>query len=263
MPRVGVIAVGRDCADVMDAVLAPWIEAMDRHDIHMCFVMATFKGMEGLLPPTVDRDTAAMVVAKGYGNSRFTWKLFEDYATEAEVREAGRSVLMERGCDLIWMLDLDEFYTGRDIDSILAFVAARPLVPWFRLSLKNYVFDNRTYLVQPFQPPRLWRCKVGDRVLARVSYDNDCVYARPDGADAVEDKALPCVTIPPSVAWVKHLSWMNDARGRLKVVYQTRHFAHGAGCSFGWDDARGGLIWNESYFKKTRQPIPETAQDSS
>ena len=51
--------------------------------------------------------------------------------------------------DIIALLDVsDEHYTADNIDRIIAFVERTPLVCWYRLSPKNYVFDDRTYLVR-------------------------------------------------------------------------------------------------------------------
>lgn len=267
--KIGVIAVGRDCADVMDAVLAPWIEAMARHDIRMCLLSATFKGMEGILPPAPDAATVDRMMDyhrryMGHINA----VAFDGYMTEAEVRDAGRRMLMSKNVDLIILLDLsDEYYTARDIDRILSFVDRNPFVASFKGSFKNYVFDDKTYLVEPFQPARIWRTVYGDRVLTRVVYDNDCEYARPDGAAAVRDTALPQLTIPPAIAWVKHLTWPSNERGHSKQRYQEARWSfkegRGNGCSYAWDDAKGRLVFNPEWYARNRLPLPEVARDDS
>lgn len=262
MNRIGVIAVGRDCADVLDSVLAPWIDAMARHDIRICLLSATFKGMEGILPPAPDEATVRAM--QGYHTKhagRINAVAFDGYMTEAEVREVGRRVLMKQGVDLIWLLDCDELYTADNIDRIIAFVNRTPLVTWYKLSLRNYVFDDKTYLVDPFTPPRIWRCKAGEWVLHRCTYDNDMVYSTPAGVE-VADVALSTMTIPPALVLVKHLSWMNDARGQMKVRYQERHFAHGGGCSYAWDPVRG-LVFNPAWYARNRLPLPETVREDS
>lgn len=260
--RIGVIAVGRDCADVMDAVLAPWLEAMGRHDIHMCLLTATFKDM-GLPPKPDDATRAKMERYATKYHDRISSVVFDQEATEAEVRDKGRQILTARDvrCDLIWLLDMDEYYTLAQIERIITFVERNSLMCWYRLSLKNYVFDEKTYLTQPFQPPRIWWVRYGDRVLSEVVYDNDCEYANKDGSAAVRDTILPHLIIPPQVAWIRHESWLSNERSRRKIEYQSKHFAHGAGCSYAWDDEKKIVIFNASYYERTRQALPEVRRD--
>lgn len=278
--KIGVIAVGRDCADVMDEVLAPWIEIMSKYRIHICLLSASFKETESIgIPKTPDDATRLKIeeYATKYSGS-FSSCIFTDYVTEAQVRERGRQILTaaDVDADLIWLLDLsDEFYTVEQIEKIIKFIQTRNSIAWFRLSLKNYVFDKKTYLTDPFQPPRIWHVNCGKFKLAECSYDNDFVYQNigtdgvvNSGSDQtiptfVSDKAFASFTIPPSIAFIRHDTWLNNERSKMKVAYQNLHFAHGAGCSFGWNPAKGGLVWNENYFTKTRQVIPETQSENS
>jgi hypothetical protein len=263
--KFGIIAVGRDCAGVIDEVLAPWIESFRRHDMHICLLSATFKEMEGLLPAGPDKATedAMERYALKYSD-RISSVMFRNYATEAEVRERGRQVLMARDvkADLVWILDCaDELYTVEQIDRIIRFVEHYPLMAWYKLSFKNYVFNDHTYLVQPFQPPRIWWCKYGERVLTQCSYDNDFEYAKLDGTSSVKDDKLPSLVIPPNVVWIRHLSWLSNERSRLKVAYQAKHFGHGAGCSYRWDESTNSLTWNQAYFDRLKLPLPEVVHE--
>jgi hypothetical protein len=267
MLKFGIIAVGRDCADVLDEVLAPWVEAFARHKIHICLLSATFKDMG--LPEGPDKPTEEAMeryAMKYSGN--ISSVMFRNYATEAEVRECGRQVLMARNikADLIWLLDVaDEYYTADQIDRIVRFVERNSLVAYYRVSLKNYVFDDKTYLTQPFQPSRIWWCKYGHRALYECNYDNDFLYAKLDKldeSDVVADNKLPSLTIPPQYVWVKHLSWVSNERSKAKVAYQAKRWNPpvGHGCSYAWDDQRG-LIWNEKYFERSKQALPEVVHE--
>lgn len=263
--KIGIIAQGRNCADVLDAVLTPWIKAMEKHDIHICLTTATFKEMEklGELPSNTDStwnkfDEYATKYAKNISAVKF-----DNYVTEAAARDRGRQVLMAKdiNADLIWLLDLsDEYYTTKQIDDIIAFVKSEPFTVWFRLSLKNYVFDTKTYLEKPFTPPRIWRTKIGGYKIDSCVYDNDFSYINAGGAQ-ISDKSLSNYIIPKSVAWIKHHSWLSDARGKQKVSYQNLHFSHGAGCSYRWNNEENKLEWNPAYFKKVGEVIPNTLKD--
>jgi len=258
--KIGIIAQGRNCADVLDDVLAPWIKAMEKADIHICLLTATFKEMQklGEPPENTDNTLEKFNEYKVKYPKNISSYVFRDYATEAESREVGRSILASQNVDLIWLLDLsDEYYTLEQIEKIIAFIKSEPFTMWFRVCFKNYVFDKKTYLTAPFSPPRIWRTNFSGYKLIKCVYDNDFLYSNAVGAQ-VWDRSLSNYIIPKSIAWVKHYSWLSDARGKQKVDYQNIHFASGAGCSFKWDE---GLKWNDFYFKKVGETIPETAKE--
>lgn len=261
--KIGIIAQGRNCADVLDEVLAPWIEAMKKHDIHICLVTATFKEMEKLGEPHHNTDNTMDKFWEYTGKhpDNFTMVQFNTYVSEAQSRNEGRASLQKLGVDLIWLLDLsDEYYTVEQIDRIIEFVKSEPFATWFRLSFKNYVFDKKTYLAQPFTPPRIWRANIGGYKLSDCVYDNDFQYLNVIGAQ-ISDKQLSNYIIPKGVAWIKHYSWMNDARGKSKVAYQMAHFSFGAGCSYKWNDEKNCLEWNKDYFKKVGEVIPKVEKE--
>ena len=258
--KIGIIAQGRNCADVLDDVLAPWIQAMEKIDIHICLVTATFQEMQklGEPPQNTDNTLEKFNEYRAKYPKNISYYACKGYTTEAESREVGRSILANQNVDLIWLLDLsDEYYTLEQIEKIVAFVKSEPFTMWFRLSFKNYVFDKKTYLVNPFTPPRIWRTNFSGYKLSKCAYDNDFLYTNAVNAQ-VWDRSLSNYIIPKSVAWIKHYSWLSDERGKQKVAYQEAHFSHGAGCCFKWDN---GLKWNGSYFKKVGEPFPETAKE--
>ena len=258
--KIGIIAQGRNCADVLDDVLAPWIEAMKKHDIFICLTSATFKEMErlGEGPKNTDgTEEKFWEYNRKYPNN-ITQVVFNKYASEAESRNAARQELQKIGVDLIWLLDLsDEYYTVEQIDNIIKFVKSEPFSIWFRLSFKNYVFDKKTYLTQPFTPPRIWRTNLGGYKLAECVYDNDFVYTNSIGAQ-ISDKSLSNYIIPKSVAWIKHYSWLSDERSKSKILYQTSHFHGNASCSYRWNNKENKLEFNDEYFKKQGLMRPET-----
>lgn len=263
--KIGIIAQGRNCADVLDDVLAPWIKAMEKHDIHICLITATFKEMEKLGEPAHNTDNTweKFIEYSAMHPKNISALNLNKYVAESQSRNRGREILMseEINADLIWMLDLsDEYYTVEQIDNIVKFVKSEPFTVWFRLSFKNYVFDVNTYLTSPFTPPRIWRTNIGGYKLSDCVYDNDFVYLNSIGAQ-ISDKQLSNYIIPKSVAWIKHYSWLSDARGKQKCAYQAAHFSHGAGCSYRWNDKENKLEWNTDYFKKIGEIIPNTAKD--
>jgi hypothetical protein len=171
---------------------------------------------------------------------------------ETEARGAALQWLVGQGVTHLWQHDADEFITTEQIATIIRFVEARP-VDWYRLSLKNQVFTPNQYLVEPFTPPRIHRVhNPGGFVAAGFHQDNNVYYERPWNGERIPDTQMASLTVPKGVAWIAHRSWLNDSRSKSKVLYQQVRWGN---CSFSWDDAQGGLIWNPAL------PIPETATD--
>jgi len=133
-------------------------------------------------------------------------------------------------------------------------------VDWFRLSLKNYVFDTSTYLADPFTPPRIHRVNIRGYRAHSFWDDNNVLYCGTITRDLKRDVDFPSLTVPKGVAWIRHDSWLNDSRSRRKIEYQVNG-RKWPSCSFAWDDSKGGLIWNEAHFARIGQPIPEVEHD--
>ena len=68
------------------------------------------------------------------------------------------------------------------------------------------------------------------------------------------------MTVPKECAWIPHQTWMSDEKSKKKIDYQLRGRGWPA-CSYSWDESRGGLVFNEEYYRARGLPLPETAQD--
>lgn len=252
--KIGLIYCAWQAADFVPLSLTPWIEAkrarLGGHDFQICAVSVPFESF----PQDEVRDTTRSILGAHAQAGDIDHVVVKDRPMkETEARGAALRWLVGQGVDLIWQWDSDEITTADEIERTLRFVESKPLVAWFRGSLRNYVFDQRTYLTEPFTPPRIHRVRVGGYQAASFWDDNNVNYHGTITRDIKKDmNQFPSTAIPKAVAWVRHLTWLNDARSRAKVLYQQ---SRGWTCSFDWDDARGGLVWRDG------QPVPETAQD--
>lgn len=258
MSRIGVIWVGFNTEEYVEASLRPWIEArrdkLGGHEFVICAVNQPFKGFE----VTEIDDTKEALLARMAALQIDNVISYNDdnpvAVTETEARGAALRWLVEQGCEISVMCDSDEFWTTEQIARALSFVATHPHHVWWRVCLRNYVFDDSTYLVEPFTPPRIHRLKVqGTLTAAGFEQDNDIWYGRVDGMP-ISQRELPSATIPRGSVWVRHLSWPNSPRSRRKIEYQLRARCWPS-CTFAWDDSQGGLIFNPAL------PAPETARD--
>lgn len=257
--RVGVIYSAYNAREYVERSLAPWVHLKYRYgkmsmpvghpknpySFTICAVNVRFAGFE------TETEDGTRELLRAYA-ARGDIHLIDapDNVPEATARGMALSYLKGQ-VDVVWQVDADEFYTEADIHAILAYVRANPYAEWFRLSLKNYVFDEVTYLTEPFTPPRIHRVNVRGYRAHSFSGDNDIQYGGTITRDIVPQERFASVTVPESVAWIRHLTWQDNDRSRAKIEYQL----NGRGwpqCSFAWD---GGLRFNPAL------PAPKTARD--
>jgi hypothetical protein len=252
MSKFGIIYVGYQCADLLKRSLEPWIEVHETqlggHEWLICAVSMPFEGF-----PKWEHDDGTHQLLRDHAYGLESLLTSHDPYKETVARGAALKRLVEQGCTYVWQVDSDEFYTVDQIAAITRFVEARSHVDWFRLSFKNLVFTSDQYLADPFTPPRIHKThNAGGYVAAGFHQDNNVYYERPWNQERVLDTQLPSVLVPKSVAFIAHETWLNNDRSRRKVAYQQ---ARGWNCSFAWDDAQGGLIFNPNL------PEPEIVQE--
>lgn len=244
---VGVIFTAYNMADTLSKSLASWIYAhesyLDGHHFRICAVSVPFVYYN---EPRTD-DTLSILQRAREAGLIDNIILSESPLTEVEARGLALNDLIDNKCDIIIQVDADEFYTSFDISRILSFVSAREYIMAFTVALKNYVFDNKTYLVKPFCPMRIHRTRMGNLKAHCFYADNSILYRDVNGF-TFKDIELTVLNIPKSVAWIPHMSWPNNERSKKKVEYQMARW--GDACSFRWDD-KAGLCWAPN------APIPE------
>lgn len=251
---IGVILTGFNMEEYVGPCLDAWRQArdarLDGHDFLICAVSVPFAGF-----PVSEEDDTVECLAAHLVAGRIDHLIAEPRnIPETTARGMALNWLTLSGADIVWQVDIDEMYEFHEIARIVEFVDANPWAAWFRLSLKNYVFDEQTYLTEPFTPPRIHRVRVDGYRAHSFSGDNDIQYGGAITRDIVPQSRFPSVTVPPSVAWVKHLTWQNNDRSRRKIEYQLQ----GRGwpqCSFAWDDTKG-LVFNPAL------PVPKVARDT-
>lgn len=264
--KVGVIYCAYNTVDMIDRSLDPWVKtrALGQigsqtdpavHDFLVCAVNVAFAGF----PITSEDGTRERLRAsRDAGNIDH---LIEgpDNIPETTARGMALTWLMSQGVDLIWQVDSDEMYTIAQIDLILQTVNLNEWADWFRIAFKNYVFDEKTYLAEPFTPPRIHRVKPHRYANLRPHQfiaDNDIGYMTKgeiDGTVWSQDSLTSAlIPNPSSRMQIKHITWMNDERSRKKVLYQQ---VRGWKCSFAWDDQKG-LIFNPAL------PVPKVIREA-
>jgi len=258
--KLGVIFCGFNTAQYISNSLQPWVQAREKQ-IGGNQIVISAVSVPFIRFPASRTDDSGEIIRDYFLNGFIDQITVHDNPLEEVVaRGNALNYLKSVNCDAVIQVDSDEFYTLEQIEKILQIVNANPYIVWFRLSLKNYIFDGKTYLEEPFQPPRIHRIKTIDGFEAAGFWDDNSVFYT-NGKNTYQDRSFPTKTIHKNIVWVKHLTWLNDERGRDKVNYQKSRWGNDL-CSYEWDDERKELKFNEAYYKRMGIPLPQIVKES-
>lgn len=259
--KVGVLLCAYNMAEYVDNCLSSWIFAKDDKLGDNEFVISAVSASFAEYKDAGITEDSTKERLRWHFNQRNIDYLSDnlEWVSEKEARNAALKPLLQVGCDTIIMVDLDEFYAVQDIENIFNYVKLEKWISSFSVCLKNFVFDHKTYLEEPFTPNRIWRVKTNGYELGGCIYDNNMSYVSVDGKTIGENQ-LPHKKIPQSVAWVRHLTWMDDQKSKAKISYQMKRWNV---CSYKWNEEKDCLEFNEEYYKKVGQPIPRVMKISS
>lgn len=251
--KIGVIFTAYNMADMIHQSLHGWSEAkkncLNGHEYLICGISIPFKKFKD---PVKDNTLQILWdhINRGTLDNLITQ---EEPLLETEARTLALKYLMSKDIDVIIQVDADEFYSQKDISNIFSFVEKNSFISCFKGSLKNYVFNEKTFFKKPFNPMRIHRVKTKNGLVADAFWDdNNLLYK--DGSGYVADNNLPNTTIPQSVAWVKHMSWLSNERSKKKIEYQT---SRGWKCSFKWNDSENKLELDLENIILSGEEIPE------
>lgn len=251
--KIGIIYCAYGTRDLVAKSLAPWLSFRKSHfdgqSVEICAVSVRFADFEG-------EDDGTKELLRTYLNTGDSINHLvdgPDNIPETVARGMALNYLKSKEVDIIWQVDSDEFYTTQEIRTIVNHIISNPWIGWFRLSFKNLVFNEKTYLTEPFTPPRIHVVKFGGYNIHSFSADNDVQYTGVLGNNIIRQEHIPSMLIPKEVCWIRHESWPNNERGKKKVLYQQKRW--GNACSFSWDENQGGLIFNPN------QPKPQISYD--
>ena len=252
--KLGIIFSSYGTPDYNEKSLKPWLNR-DNCVISACsYRFKGFKGEDN--KPNLEN----LTLLAANNNNLILFCDEKQLLPEHEARNKGLNHLLRNNCDVILILDSDEFYTLDQANFIFDIINNPDFADnaWYSIHFKNYVFDNKRWM-SGFCPPRLFNVKYFGNVLCEFYWDNDVVY-KVDNAyleSKIDYKQLPHGEIDKDKLHVKHLTWIDSERTKKKVAYQRMHFGR---CSFIYN-GEGKLIFDENYYKSMNQPIPEVFTD--
>lgn len=265
MAKIGIVYLSYNNQNYLERFLSPWINArannLGGNQFVISAVSLPFKEYENM---------------PGFAEDHVTYKMLETliqyekidyltttplYQTEAEARTAGMGPLLIENCDIVMLVDGDEYYTSKQIEEIFKFVEINKFISWFSVNFRNYVFTERHYLADLFIPPRIFKTKTNGFTISRFYFDNDIFYKSDLDGKEQSYKSLPHMDLPKSLI-VNHYSWLSNENSKRKIEYQNKHFSHGLGCSYKWNNEANEVQFNEEYFKKAGLPLPIVMRES-
>jgi FkbM family methyltransferase len=244
--KIGVLLSAYNSEDYIDECLSPWISLKDEYSITFACVSGMYKEYLDFGFKSKNKGTLAKLIKYDLDFLLSTGE--KSLLGENDSKNSALDVL-KNNCDLVWILDSDEFYTEGEIKNIVEYIQKNSQYDWYSVNLKNSTFEKKLW-IDGFCPPRIFRTD-RNQGISHFYFDNHITY---NNGENFESK--PNLKIPRNVAWVKHYSWLNeDTRSREKIKYQERRFV--GGCSFSFDENTGKIHFSENFYrnKGIEEPI--------
>jgi hypothetical protein len=251
--KIGIIYCAYNCFSYVKDSLRPFIQARQNGLISEISSVSIPFAEYSDLNQTKD-ETTDFLISLSEENS--IDKVFTEpsHIKEHKARDLCLQYLKKVDCDVVWMVDGDEFYTEQDIKNIITFVNQNKNYCWYSINFKNYIFDGKQW-TDGFCPPRIFRSTFGKSKINSFFWDNDIVYEYNN--NALSYKNIVNLEIPRSVCHVKHLTWLHE-NGKLKYEYQMKHFG---ACSYKWNYQKNELEFDEDFFIRNNIAKPKINQE--
>ena len=234
--KIGLIYCGYNIEEYVLDTITPWIEAKKFFDVKIAAVSLPFKEY---FNSSQSEDKTKDILTDLYSRGQIDFLYTEPkYIEEHTARNLCLFSVLANKPDIVIMVDGDEFYTVEAIKSIVDYIEKTPQFDCYEVDFKNYVFDGKQW-IDGFHPFRVFR-NDRNKGINQFYWDNDVIFI-----NGKTHKQTNYVTIPREVAHIKHMTWLNDERSRLKREYQLKR----AGvCSYNWDDEKKCLSFNYDYY---------------
>lgn len=255
--KIGVIFCGLNIENFIEKSLYPWISARGKRVSNSEIIISVVSKKFINFPQYEEEDNSInkLLNLQSLNNIKDVFYGGEPIS-EFQARDLCLQSLLKDNCDYIWQVDFDEEYSLENIENIINYIKKDSLIACYKISFKNYIFDEKTYLEEPFTPPRIYKTKIGSFKINRFYFDNDISYIN-ENREEISYENIGIKTIPQNIAFVKHYSWLNNDTSRRKVEY---HNKRGWTCSYKWSENKG-LDFNPEYYIKHGKNIPKILKD--
>jgi hypothetical protein len=243
--KIGILLSAYNSEEYIDECLTPWFNLKEQYNITICCNRGMFKDYADYGYTSKNKTTLQKLV-----NFDIDFLISTGPKSRLDEITSKNTLLriLKNSCDIVWILDSDEFYTEKEIINIIDYLNCTPEYDWYSVNFRNYTFTKNLFL-DGFSPPRIFRTDRNEGI-NEFYFDNHINYN--DGED-FENKNNN--TIPRDIAWIKHYTWLNeDSRSKEKIRYHIERFI--GGCSFEWDENLDSLKFSESFYNSRNLEIP-------
>jgi|LakMenE18May11ns_1017448.scaffolds.fasta_scaffold9786888_2 hypothetical protein len=243
--KIGILLSAYNSEEYIDECLTPWFNLKEQYNITICCNSGMFKDYADYGYTSKNKTTLQKLV-----NFDIDFLISTGPKSRLDEITSKNTLLriLKNSCDIVWILDSDEFYTEKEIINIIDYINCTPEYDWYSVNFRNYTFTKNLFL-DGFSPPRIFRTDRNEGI-NEFYFDNHINYN--DGED-FENKNNN--TIPRDIAWIKHYTWLNeDSRSKEKIRYHIERFI--GGCSFEWDENLDSLKFSESFYNSRNLEIP-------
>lgn len=254
--KIGLILAQHNEIEYIQECLTPWIKYRKDNSLLIACLDALFQESLDVNSDGSSNTHEILTEYKRLNLIDFYQKI-DQRIKEHEVRNIALKWLLENDIEVAISIGVDEIFTLEEIEKITNYIKKERFIAVFKIHYKNYIGDKKHY-INGFVPHRIWRVQYQDNKLKEFAWDDDIKYIDKNGLEIL-DKMLPSKIIPG--IQIKHYTWLNDERSRRKCIYQNDHFSP-YGCGYKWNETTKSVGFNEEYYKKTGQSIPEIMVDN-
>lgn len=281
--KIGILYCAYNCAEYLEKSLYPWIEVKEKHALgHNYIISAVSVPFEEYRDIVLTPDDTTEKLKFLADSGKIDNLVSEPkYVKEHIARNSALQFLLKADVDYVILWDGDECPQVKQLEAIIAFALRDSYITWFAVSYKNFVFDEKTFMVEPFMPPRIFKVFSNGYRLKEFYWDNDIHYVENTGdqfkvitegktdaqlfakSELFEEKKsyknMSSATIPDGVAWINHYSWIDNDKTKAKVEYQNKHFQ--GRCSFSVNKSSNKLEFNEIYYRSLGRFSPLVSKE--
>ena len=251
--RIGVIFAIYGCEDYVERCLTPWFNLRKKYDFVFTVTSGRFKDYADLGIPNKNKQTLRNLIEWDFDFMSVTGG--EKLLDEDSSRNRCLDFLKPHWCDLIWLVDGDEFYTEEQIEKTIEWIQTNDEYDAFSLYLKNYTIKY-PFFTDTWDRPTVYRNRKWGGI-GRFYFDSWFAFA--DEEHGIKD--LEIKKIPREICFVEHYSWLPTEAVKDKIDYQNKRYsgysneiAEGCRCSFEWGE--NGLDFSQTFWKCRGLQVP-------
>lgn len=252
--KIGITMIGYECQEQLEKVLPYWIRLKENppansriESIKIGFTHGCFEETAKLGFPILSTDGTIEHLMKLKDTDSIDYLQIRDTPQKEYEMWTNGFQTFKDDIDLLWMLNTDEFWELDEIENVLKYIENNDLLDFYKVNFKNFCIDEDTW-IDDFIVPRIWWAKKQGGI--KRFYQDDLLEYN----NGKKDVQCSHLTIPPSVAFPKHYSWVGSkAYLQRKLNFQKLRYG---GSSYRWNDITDKLELNDDYYRSIGKPKP-------